>query len=316
MVINLVVDLLYYAVDPRLRRRAARMMRAAERASHRAWRQRSALYSFRRSPVAVISALVALILLVAGASSRRCSRRTTRSTSPASSLMDSFKPPAFMADADWSNLLGTDDQGRDVLSAHHVRHAHQLARRAAVGVCSRSSSGSASGCWPAIVGGAVDALLMRIADVQLTFPSILIALLVDGVVSAALPRDDARARCRSMSSSSPSASASGRNFARTVRGSTLVERNKDYVMAARVIGVAVVAHHADAMCCRTCSGPVLVIATLNLGLGDHHRGDAVVPRRRPAADPAVARHADPDRQRLPVLRRVVGRRLSRRSRWC
>jgi ABC-type dipeptide/oligopeptide/nickel transport system permease subunit len=87
------------------------------------------------------------------------------------------------------------------------------------------------------MGGKVDSLLMRIADIQLTFPSILVALLVDGVVRAAVPREvhDQIALFVVIFAIGIS---NWPQFARTVRGSTLVERNKEYVQAARVIGLS------------------------------------------------------------------------------
>jgi peptide/nickel transport system permease protein len=109
----------------------------------------------------------------------------------------------------------------------------------------------------------VDSLLMRIADIQLTFPSILIALLVDGVVRAAVPREvhDQIALFVVIFAIGISAWP---QFARTVRGSTLVERNKEYVLAARIIGISqlrIMLTHV----LPNVIGPVLVIATLNLG---------------------------------------------------
>ena len=103
------------------------------------------------------------------------------------------------------------------------------------------------------VGGTVDAFIMRIADVQLTFPAILIALLIDGVARAALPREvhDQLALYVLIFAIGVSGWV---QYARTVRGSTLVERNKEYVQAARVIGMHPLAHHVRATCCPTCSG--------------------------------------------------------------
>jgi peptide/nickel transport system permease protein len=125
-------------------------------------------------------------------------------------------------------------------------------------------TGVALGLLAGYAGGVIDTVLMRIADVQLTFPSILTALLVDGVISAALPRT-----LRDSLQIGVIILAIGislwPNFARTVRGSTLVERNKDYVMAARVIGVPswrILLTHV----LPNVIGPVLVIGTLNLGL--------------------------------------------------
>ena len=102
------------------------------------------------------------------------------------SLLDSFKPPLPLADADWSNPLGTDNQGRDVLSAiMYGARISLLVGFLAVGFA--VVVGVAIGLLAGYVGGFVDSLLMRIADVQLTFPAILTALLVDGVIGAALP---------------------------------------------------------------------------------------------------------------------------------
>ncbi|MEO1093246.1 MAG: ABC transporter permease, partial [Pseudomonadota bacterium] len=114
------------------------------------------------------------------------------------------------------------------------------------------------------VGGALDAFIMRIADVQLSFPAILIALLIDGVARGVLPRDmhgDVALYVLVFA-----IGISGWvQYARTVRGSTLVERRKEYVQAARVIGVSparIMLRHVlpNAM------GPVLVIATIHLAI--------------------------------------------------
>jgi len=113
------------------------------------------------------------------------------------------------------------------------------------------------------LGGKADAVLMRIADIQLTFPSILVALLVDGVVRAALPRETHDQIALFVVVFAIGIS-NWPQFARTVRGSTLVERNKEYVLAARVIGLSrlrIMLTHV----LPNVLGPVLVIATLNLG---------------------------------------------------
>ncbi len=113
-------------------------------------------------------------------------------------------------------------------------------------------------------GGILDAVLMRIADIQLTFPSILVALLVNGVAQASLPRELHGAIALYVVIFSIGISEWPK-FARTVRGSTLVERSKEYVLAARVIGLGrlrIMLTHV----LPNVLGPVLVIATLNLGL--------------------------------------------------
>ena len=158
-------------------------------------------------------------------------------------------------------------------------------------------------------GGRVDALIMRVCDVMLSFPSILVALLIDGVGRAMFPdAHDSLAFAVLMIAISLTGWV---QYARTVRGSTLVERNKEYVQAARVIGVTplrIMRRHV----LPNVMGPVLVLATIQVAFGHPHRGHAVLPGRRRAADLAVAGHADPHRQRLPVLRRMVDHHLPRR----
>ena len=155
-------------------------------------------------------------------------------------------------------------------------------------------------------GGRIDAFIMRVADVQLSFPAILIALLIDGVARAAVPRELHEVIAFPVLVGAI-ALAGWPQYARTVRGSTLVEKNREYVQAARVIGVAspvIMFRHV----LPNVLGPVLVLATVH-GHRHHHRGDAVVPGRGRAADVAVAGHVDPHRQRFPVLRRMVDRHL-------
>jgi peptide/nickel transport system permease protein len=124
--------------------------------------------------------------------------------------------------------------------------------------------GIAFGLVAGYVGGAADALLMRVADVQLTFPAILIALLVSGIVSVALP-SGLHERLEVYVLIFAIGISRWPQFARTVRGSTMVERGRDYVLAARVIGLSgpriVLTHILP-----NAFGPVVVIATINIGL--------------------------------------------------
>ncbi len=219
-------------------------------------------YSFRKSPVAVVSAIVALILVVAAVFAPWLAPHDPMDVASLS-LLDSFKPPVGIADADWSNLLGTDNQGRDVLSA--IMYGMRISLLVGfLSVLFAIVVGITVGLLAGYAGGLTDTVLMRVADVQLTFPSILTALLVDGVITAALPRT-----MRDALQIYVIVFAIGislwPNFARTVRGSTLVERNKDYVMAARVIGVPswrIMTGHV----LPNVIGPVMVIGTLGLGL--------------------------------------------------
>jgi peptide/nickel transport system permease protein len=224
-------------------------------------------YSFRTSPVAVVSAAVAAICIFGAAFSHLIAPHNPFDLASLS-LMDSFKPPIFSGpvggvDPDWSYPLGTDDQGRDVLSG--IMYGAQISL--IVGACAivfAAVVGISVGLLAGYQGGIVDTLLMRIADIQLSFPAILIALLVDGVISAVLPRT-VRENLELYVIIFAIGISLWPQFARTVRGSTLVERGKDYVLAARVIGLSSVRIMASHILPNVL-GPVTIIATLNLGL--------------------------------------------------
>jgi peptide/nickel transport system permease protein len=177
--------------------------------------------------------------------------------------MNSLLPPQWMADGQAGFLLGTDDQGRDVLST--ILYGMRISL--AVGFASVFLAmllGVTAGLVAGYVGGVTETVIMRIADVQLTFPAILTALLIDGVARAlAGPQayEDIVVFVLVLSI--------GLSFwvqyARTVRGSVLVEANKEYVLAARLIGLrpsAIMFRHV----LPNVLGPVLVIATINLAL--------------------------------------------------
>ena len=219
-------------------------------------------YSFRRAPVAIVSFLV-LVVCVGGAVFAPLLAPYNPFDLASLSLMDSFHPPAFMPDGDRTHLIGTDDQGRDMLSA--IMYGTRISifvGLLAIGFA--LTLGVTVGLVAGYMGGAVDAVLMRIADVQLTFPAILIALLVDGILRAALPREF-HDKMEIWVLIFAIGIARWPQFARTVRGSTLVERGREYVMAAQVIGLSprriMISHILPNVL-----GPVLVIATLNLGL--------------------------------------------------
>jgi len=177
-------------------------------------------------------------------------------------LLDAFTPPAFTDKGNPTYLLGTDDQGRDVLSA--IIYGSRMSLL--VGVLATLLAmivGVSLGLLSGYAGGKVDAFIMRVADVQLSFPAILIALLVDGLARAALPRDMHDVLAIYVLILAIGASGWVR-YARTVRGSTLVERNKEYVQAARVIGrhpLAIMFTHV----LPNALGPVLVLVTLHIG---------------------------------------------------
>ncbi len=218
-------------------------------------------WSFSRSPVAVLSAIVAL-LCIGGALLAPWVAPQDPFDLATLNLSDAFKPPAWTEEGDAAFPLGSDDQGRDVFSA--IMHGARVSLL--VGVCAVLFStlvGVSVGLLAGYLGGTADAVLMRIADIQLTFPSILVALLVDGVVRAALPRETHDQIALFVVIFAIGIS-NWPQYARTVRGSTLVERNKEYVQAARVIGLSPLKIMASHVLPNVMS-PVLVIATLNLG---------------------------------------------------
>jgi peptide/nickel transport system permease protein len=217
-------------------------------------------WSFRHSPVAIVSAVVLAVCLVAAvfapwvAPHNPFDLRTLN-------LLDSLAPPAWLPGAKEGYLLGTDDQGRDVLSAIMFGARISLL----VGLLSVALAivfGVALGLVAGYAGGKVDAFIMRVADVQLSFPAILIALLIDGVARAVLPRD-AHADVALFVLVFAIGAANWVQYARTVRGSTMVEKNREYVQAARVIGIpplGIMRRHL----LPNVLGPVLVLATINI----------------------------------------------------
>jgi peptide/nickel transport system permease protein len=220
------------------------------------------VYSFKRTPVAVISAVVLLVCVVGAVFAPWLAPHNPFDLASLS-LMDSLRPPAFLPEGSRDYLLGTDDQGRDMLSA--IMYGLRISLLVGVlAIVFAIVVGIAIGLLAGYLGGGVDSLLMRVVDVQLSFPSILIALLVDGVLRAALPREF-HERMELYVLVFAIGIAQWPQIARTVRGSTLVERSREYVMAARVIGISsfriMLSHILPNVL-----GPVLVIATLNLGL--------------------------------------------------
>jgi peptide/nickel transport system permease protein len=176
-------------------------------------------------------------------------------------LLDSHLPPGWISGGEARYLLGTDDQGRDVLSAILYGLRLSLAIGGlAVGLA--ALLGVTLGLIAGYAGGSVDSLIMRIADVQLTFPAILIALLIDGTFRAMVVEHGSDHQVFWVLVLSISLSY-WVQYARVVRASTLVEMNKDYVLAARVIGITparVLFRHI----LPNVLGPVLVLLAINL----------------------------------------------------
>ncbi|MFT3666594.1 ABC transporter permease [Piscinibacter sp.] len=217
-------------------------------------------HSFRSSPVAMVAAAVAALCLFCAVFAPWVAPHDPFDLASLE-LADSRLPPAWEDEGKPAYPLGTDDQGRDILSALMYGARISLA----VGLVSVLLSvlvGVGLGLLSGFVGGRVDAFIMRVCDVMLSFPPILIALLIDGVGRAMFP--DAHDTLAFAVLILAIALSGWVKFARTVRGSTLVERNKEYVQAARVIGVPgrrIMARHV----LPNVMGPVLVLATIDIG---------------------------------------------------
>jgi len=225
----------------------------------RRWFSSDVWHSFCRSPMAMAAAFMAMVCLACALLADFVAPHNPFDLASLE-LMDARLPPAWMEEGKRSYLLGTDDQGRDILSA--LMYGTRISLF--VGLSSVLLSmviGVGLGLLAGFVGGRVDALVMRICDVMLSFPSILIALLIDGVGRAMFPNaHDAMAFLVLILAISLTGWV---QYARTVRGSTMVERNKEYVQAARVIGVKssrIMLRHV----LPNVLGPVLVLATIQV----------------------------------------------------
>lgn len=220
------------------------------------------LYSFRHSPVTVAAAAIALVFFAGAALAPWIAPHDPFDLATLN-LLDAFTPPIWTAGGKPDYLLGTDDQGRDVLST--IMFGARLSLL--VGFASVLFAlllGVGLGLLAGYFGGVVDGLIMRVADVQLSFPAILIALLIDGVARVVLPRGQHDQFAVPVLVLAIGVSG-WVQYARTVRGSTLVEVRKEYVQAARVIGI----HPLQIMLRHVLPnvlGPVLVIATIHLAV--------------------------------------------------
>lgn len=234
----------------------------AARATLAAWWDGDLLYRFRRSPVAILSLAIAVLLFAVALGADAIAPYDAFDPASAN-VVDARLPPGSVGLYGETYLLGTDPQGRDMLSAM----IYGLRTSLMVGLASvvlAALVGVLLGLIAGYFGGVLDAVIMRIADVQLSFPAILIALLIDGVTRTALPREVHDALAVPILVFAIAASF-WVQYARTVRGLVLVERNREYVLAARVIGVStprILFTHI----LPNVLGPVLVIATINLAL--------------------------------------------------
>ncbi len=218
------------------------------------------LWLFSRSPAAILAA-IATVLIVGGALFAPWIAASNPYDLSTFSLIDGLKPPAWLPDGDPEFLLGTDDQGRDMISSilYGARLSLLIGLMAMV---IATVLGVGLGLLAGYFGGWVDTIVMRIADVQLALPAILTALLIDGIARGVLPAD-LHQELRVPVLTLAIALSLWVNFARTARASVMVEKNKEYVQAAmmqgqrasRVMGVHILPNIL---------GPLLVIMTVDL----------------------------------------------------
>ena len=227
-----------------------------------AW-QSDFMWSFRRSPVAVVSFIVVMILVFGAVFAPLIAPYNP--FDPASlNLMNGFSKPmqpnAFTGEIFW---LGTDDQGRDVFST--ILYGMRISLF--VGFCAVLFAmvlGVTLGLIAGYSGGLVGTIIMRVADVQLTFPAILVAMLIFGIAKGFTPvhlRDQMAVWVLILAIGL----SDWVQFARVVRGAALVEKKKEYVQAAHLNGrkaAGIMLRHI----LPNVVGPVLVIATISLAL--------------------------------------------------
>ncbi len=227
------------------------------------WWDSDFMYSFRRAPVAMVSFAVVVLLVLAALFAPLLAPFDP--FNPATlNLMNGFTPPgeanAFTGE---SFILGTDDQGRDVFSTilYGMRISLFVGFSA---VLLAMVLGVFLGLVAGYVGGWTETIIMRVADVQLTFPAILVAMLIFGIAKGITPPE-----YRDQMAIWVLILAIGLSdwvqFARVVRGTTLVEKNKEYVQAAKLIGRSPLAIMLKHILPNVLS-PVLVIATISLAL--------------------------------------------------
>ena len=227
------------------------------------WLDSDFMYSLLRTPTALISMIVCILLAVCALFAPWLAPTNPFDMS-AVNLMNGFTPPGTANEFTGDEfILGSDDQGRDLFSAI----LYGLRVSLFVGLASVALAmtlGVTLGLLAGYLGGWVDSVIMRIADIQMTFPSILVAMLIYGVARGILP-PDARADMAITVLILSIGLSEWVSFARTVRGTTIVEKQKEYVTASRLIGLShlnIMARHI----LPNVINPILVIGTITLAL--------------------------------------------------
>lgn len=223
-------------------------------------KRREPLWLFVHSPSAMIAAVLT-VLIILGALFAPLIAPSNPYDLSSFSLIDGLLPPVWQDGGRTAFLLGTDDQGRDMISS--ILYGARLSL--VIGLTAMVIAtvlGVGLGLAAGYFGGRFDAVIMRIADVQLALPAILTALLIDGIARGILPTE-IQQNMRVTVLTLAIALSLWVNFARTARASTFVEKNKEYVEAAIIMGQ----HPLRIMLIQILPnivGPLLVIMTVDL----------------------------------------------------
>lgn len=229
-----------------------------------AWMRRVAasdlLYNLRQTPSALAAAVVMSAIFLGAVFAPWLAPHTP--FDPATvSLANALNPPAWLAGGDWRFVLGTDDQGRDIVST--ILYGSRISLFVGISsVALGAFVGIAVGLACGWIGGPLDSVMMRLADIQMSLPDIMLALLFSGIARAALPREyhvDIAVWVLIFAI----AASNWPQYARVVRAATLVARDKEYVQAAQVMDVRpwriLVGHVLPNVV-----SPLLVISTVGL----------------------------------------------------
>ncbi len=208
-------------------------------------------HNFVRNPGAVIGLAIVLFFLITVIIGPMITPQNPYDIASLD-LMDAYKPPVWMDGGDRSFVLGTDDQGRDILSA--IVYGSRISLFIGIAVVVLSCAiGTFLGLVAGYFGGRLDGFLMRVVDIQLSFPAMLVALFIMAAFGRGLGKLIIALTL-----------VGWVLYARTVRGSVLVERNREYVDAARLIGLSpfpIILHHV----LPNILTPLIVIATIHVG---------------------------------------------------
>jgi len=219
-------------------------------------------WRFRHSPPVIFASVILVVLVFCAAAANLIAPHDP--FDPATlNIMDARLPPAWIEGGGSTYLLGTDEQGRDILST--IFYGMRISILVGIAAVAFSMTiGVTLGLLAGYLGGWVDTVIMRLADVQLSFPTIMIAFFIDGVAKIVIPME-MREGMRFYVVILAIGVADWVQFARTVRAATMIERRKDYVAAARISDVSgtriLLAHILP-----NTIGPVLVLGTLGLGV--------------------------------------------------